>query len=163
MPLSLLFAVSFAAVALGVSNAALQDVLQIAQGKVPRFSSTGLRDDPDVQRFFGLAQARWRSARAYLYSTVESVFASVRANGAITHGERGELRMAGTHVIRECAEVLDIAYKISGTTGIYQDQILQRRYQDMHVITQHVQARESYYGLLGRYAISGNYEITAMT
>ena len=163
VPGSLLFAVSFAAVALGVAAGALADVLNIAQGKVPRFASIGLRDDPDVQRFVGKAQARWRAARAYLHSTVAEVFAGVRANGTITHDERARLRMAGTHVIRECAEVLDLAYKIAGTTGIYQDQLLQRRFQDMHVITQHVQARESYYGLLGRYAISGAYEITAMT
>lgn len=163
VPGSLLFAVSFAAVALGVASGALADVLAIAQGKVPRFSAIGLRDDPDVQRFIGQAQARWRAARAYLYGTVEQVFTQVRANGAISHEERAQLRMAGTHVIRECAEVLDLAYKISGSTGIYQEQTLQRRFQDMHVITQHVQARESYYGLLGRYAISGEYEITAMT
>ncbi|MCR9260862.1 MAG: hypothetical protein NXH95_14135 [Pseudomonadaceae bacterium] len=33
----------------------------------------------------------------------------------------------------------------------------------MHVITQHVQARESYFALLGRYAISGDYETGPMT
>ena len=163
VPLSLLFAVSFAAVALGVANGGIGDVLAIAQGKVPRFTSVGLRDDPDVQRFIGKAQARWRAARAYLYATVEEVFAQVRGNESISHDARAQLRMAGTHVIRECADVLDLAYKVAGSTGIYQDQTLQRRFQDMHVITQHVQAREAYFGLLGRYAITGNYEITPMT
>ncbi len=163
VPGSLLFAVSFASVALGVAHGALADVLQIAQGKVPRFAAIGLRDDPDVQRFVGLAQACWRAARAYLYATVEEVFEQVCANGRIDHEQRAQLRMAGTYVIRECAEVVDLAYKIAGSTGIYQQQTLQRRFQDMHVITQHVQARESYYGLLGRYAISGEYELTAMT
>jgi alkylation response protein AidB-like acyl-CoA dehydrogenase len=91
------------------------------------------------------------------------VFASVRRNNSITHAERAALRMCGTHVIRECADVLDLAYKVAGSTGIYQDHTLQRRFQDMHVITQHVQARESYFALLGRYAISGNYETGPMT
>jgi len=58
---------------------------------------------------------------------------------------------------------LDLAYKIVGSTGIYQDQTLQRRFQDMHVMTQHVQAREAYYALLGRYALSGEYELGPMT
>ena len=65
--------------------------------------------------------------------------------------------------MRESAEVLDLAYKIVGSTGIYQDQTLQRRFQDMHVMTQHVQAREAYYALLGRYALSGEYELGPMT
>ena len=137
------------------------------QGKMPRFSALALRDDPDVHRLIGQAQARWRAARAYLRLTVGEVFGAVRQSpgpkDAITHDQRAHLRMAGTHVIRESAAVLDLAYKVAGSTGIYQDQTLQRRFQDMHVITQHVQARESYYGLLGRYAISGEYELTPMT
>ncbi len=163
IPSALLFAVSFAGVALGVAAGALDDVLQIAQGKLPRYASLHLRDDPYVQKIIGQATASWRAANAYLHSTVAEVFAGVRANGEISHDERSRLRMAGTHVIRQCAEVVDLAYKVAGSTGIYQDQTLQRRFQDMHVVTQHVQARESYYGLLGRYAITGEYETGPMT
>jgi len=163
VPGALLFAVSFAGVAVGVARGALTDVLEIAQGKLPRYAKLHLRDDPDVQRFIGKATARWRAARAYLYDTVAEVLEGVRGHGAITHDQRAKLRMAGTHVIRECAEVVDLSYKVAGSTGIYQGQTLQRRFQDMHVITQHVQARESYYGLLGRFAISGEYETGPMT
>ena len=87
----------------------------------------------------------------------------MRASEAISHDQRARLRMAGTHVIQECSIVVDMAYKVAGSTGIYQNQALQRRFQDMHVITQHVQGREAYFGLLGRYALSGNYEIGPMT
>lgn len=160
---ALFFAVSFASVTLGVAEGALSEMLTIAQGKLPRYAKLHLHDDPDVQRFIGQATARWRSARAYLYGTVEEVLAAVAERGAITHDERSQLRMAGTHVMRESAEVLDLAYKIVGSTGIYQDQTLQRRFQDMHVMTQHVQAREAYYALLGRYALSGEYELGPMT
>lgn len=163
VPNTLLFAVSFAAVALGVADAAVNDVLEIAQGKRPRYARLHLRDDPDVQRFVGKAQARHRAARAYLHSTVGEVLAAVRSHNAIEHSERAQLRMAGTHVIRECAEVVDLAYKIAGSTGIYKEHDLQRRFQDMHVITQHVQAREAYFALLGRYAITGEYETGPMT
>ncbi|MEM7116887.1 MAG: acyl-CoA dehydrogenase family protein [Chloroflexota bacterium] len=158
LPTTLLFAVSFACVALGIASAAIDDVLSIAQSKVPVFIKLGLRDDPDVQRFVGKAQARWRSANAYLHTTVAEVFEGIRRNGAITHDERSQLRMAGTQVILDSAKVVDMAYRIAGSTGIYQDQTLQRRFQDMHVITQHVQARELYFGMLGRYAITGKYE-----
>ncbi len=163
VPLALLFAVSFAGVALGVSHAALDDMLEIAQGKLPRYASLRVKDDPDAQRFVGKAQARWRAADVYLHSTVADVLGAVRTGGSVTNDHRAALRMAGTHVIRECADVLDLAYKIVGSTGIYQDHPMQRRFQDMHVITQHVQAREAHYGLLGRYAISGEYELGPMS
>ena len=163
VPNTLLFATSFAAVALGVADAALKDVIDLAQGKVPRFSATAVHDDPDVQRFVGKAIARWRAAEAYLFNTVETVIEAVRETGVISHDQRAHLRMAGTHVIQECAVVVDLAYKVSGSTGIYQDQTLQRRFQDMHVITQHVQGREAYFGILGRYALSGKYELSPMT
>jgi len=163
VPNTLLFATSFACVALGVARGALNDMIRLAQGKVPRWSSIKVKDDPDVQRFVGKATARWRAADAYLHRTLERVFAEVRETGEVTHQHRSEMRMSGTHVIQECAEVLDLAYKISGSTGIYQDQTLQRRFQDMHVITQHVQGRENYFALLGRHQMTGKYEIGPMT
>lgn len=163
IPISLLFSVSFAAVALGLAKGALSDVIKIAQGKKPKWASLRLSEDPDVQRFLGKAMARWRAADAYLTSTSNTVFNEVKHDLSISYDQRAQLRMAGTHIIQECAEVVDLAYKISGSSGIYQDEILQRRFQDMHVITQHVQGRESYFGLLGRYAISGNYETGPMS
>jgi indole-3-acetate monooxygenase len=163
LPISLLFAVSFAAVALGLAKGALSDVIKIAQGKKPKWASLRLSDDPDVQRFLGKAMARWRAADAYLASTSNIICNEIKHDLSVSYDQRAQLRMAGTHIIQECAEIVDTAYKISGSSGIYQDETLQRRFQDMHVITQHVQGRESYFGLLGRYAISGNYETGPMS
>ena len=130
---------------------------------MPRFSATAVHDDPDVQRFVGKGIARWRAADAYLHNTVTDVVDAVRREGVISNDQRARLRMAGTHVIQESSVVVDLAYKVAGSTGIYQSHGLQRRFQDMHVITQHVQGREAYFGLLGRYALSGDYEIGPMT
>ena len=75
------------------------------------------------------------------------------------------MRMAGTHTIREADAVMDLAYNIVGTDGIYRDRDFQRRYQDMRVITQHMQGRLTHYPRLGQYGrevvrlrgITGNY------
>ena len=63
------------------------------------------------------------------------------------------MRMAGTHTIREADAVMDLAYKIVGTDGIYRDRDFQRRYQDMKVITQHMQGRLTHYPRLGQYVL----------
>ena len=163
VPSALLFATSFAALTVGLAGQALQDIIDIARDKKPLYGSSIVKDDPDAQRFLGKAMARWRGARTYLYGTVAEVLAAVRSTGEISHDQRASLRMAGTHVIQENAQVVDLAYKIAGSTAIYQHQTLQRRFQDMHVITQHVQGRETYFGLLGRYFLTGDYETGPMT
>lgn len=149
IPTGLIFAVSFAAVAVGVARASLDATNDLAQGKVPGYAKQTVRDDPDMQKFVGEAEMRWHAARAYLHQTVASVCSEIGSK--ITDAQRIALRMTGTHVIRESAAVVNLAYTVAGSSAIYQDNPLQRRYQDMQVITQHVQARMSHYGFVGRY------------
>ena len=163
IPTALLFAVSFAALAVGVAKGGLDDAIEVAEGKLPRYASLQLKDDPNVHRFLAKAVASWRAINSYLHGTVEEVLAQVNESGAATEESRSKLRLCGTHVIRESAEVLDLAYKIVGSTGIYQNHRIQRRFQDMHVITQHVQAREAHFNLVGKYLISKEYELGPMS
>ena len=151
IPTGLAFAVSFASVALGVARAALDGVIDLAQGKLPKFGTQVLKDDPDAQKMVGEAEVRWRAARAFLYDTVGDVLDKLGDQDVIAAEQRIALRMTGTHVIREAAAVVDLAYTVAGSSGIYRSNPLQRRFQDMHVITQHVQGRMQYYGLVGRY------------
>jgi len=158
IPTGLVFAVSFASVALGVARAGLDATFAIAQGKVPRFTSTSLKNDGDVQKMMGEAEIRWRAGRAFLHDTVSKVWQALASQDRISKEQRIALRMAGTHVIREAAVVLDFAYTVMGSTSIYQNNPLQRRFQDLHVITQHVQARLSHYGYVGRHFLGHDYE-----
>jgi hypothetical protein len=63
------------------------------------------------------------------------------------------LRLATTHAIRLATEVVDAVYNAAGPTAIYESHLLQRHFQDMHVITQHIQARRTHYALVGRYRL----------
>jgi len=157
-PTGLVFAVGFAAVALGVARAGLDIVLDLAQGKVPGYASQTLKHDPDMQQLVGRAEIRWRAARSFLLSTVSDVQLRLEHADAIGQDDRIALRMAGTHGIREAAAVLDAAYAVAGSSGIYRGNPLQRRFQDMHVITQHVQGRLGHYGYVGRYLLGHPFE-----
>jgi alkylation response protein AidB-like acyl-CoA dehydrogenase len=61
------------------------------------------------------------------------------------------LRIAATHTIRLAVQVVDIAYNAAGATSIYDGHPLQRAFQDIHVISQHVQSRHAHYELVGRH------------
>ena len=151
LPVGLVFAVSFAAVALGVARGGLDAAVAIAQGKVPAYSSTTVKDDPDMQKLLGEAESEWRAVRAYLHDTVNTVWEALADQDRASNQQRIDLRMAGTHTMRSAAQVLDKAYAIAGSSAIYSDNPLQRRFQDMHTMTQHVQARLGHYGYVGRY------------
>lgn len=152
-PMVLLFACGFASVAIGVARTALDTVIELAGGKKPRGDHDPLRYQGTVQMQIGRAESIWRSARALLHETVREVWEEVSTNRAITLEQRIDLRMATTHAIRLAAEVVDIAYNTSGTTAIYTQHPLQRCFQDIHVITQHIQGRIAHYESIGQFAL----------
>ena len=96
------------------------------------------------------------AAKALLHETVGNVWEAVKATGEISVEQRIELRMAGTHAIRESAKVVDIAYNACGSTAIFASQKIQRRFQDAHVITQQVQGREAHYETVGHFYLGGD-------
>ena len=151
IPQALLFACGFGCVALGVSRAGLDATIELCSDKRPRFGSKPLCEDPVIQRQIGQAEAKWRAAKALLVDATAEVWRSVAASGRITMQERIALRMAGTHAIRQSAEVVDIAYNLSGSTSIFANTAIQRRFQDAHVITQQIQGREAHYETAGQF------------
>ena len=151
IPQALLFACGFGCVALGVSRAGLDATIELCSDKRPRFGSKPLCEDPVIQRQIGQAEAKWRAAKALLVGATAEVWRSVAASGLITMQERIALRMAGTHAIRQSAEVVDIAYNLSGSTSIFANTAIQRRFQDAHVITQQIQGREAHYETAGQF------------
>jgi alkylation response protein AidB-like acyl-CoA dehydrogenase len=152
-PRTLLFASGDASVALGVARASLDAFFELAGAKTPRAMPGLLRDQPMVQANVGHAEAHLRSGRALLTETVRELWAEVSATNAITLDQRAALRLATTHAIRLAAKVVDIVYNAAGATAVYESHVLQRCFQDIHVITQHLQARFAHYELVGRYTL----------
>jgi alkylation response protein AidB-like acyl-CoA dehydrogenase len=151
IPRTLCFASGDAAVALGMARTALDTFLELAGSKTPRAMPAPLRDQAMVQGQVGHAEAALRSGRAFLLETVRDLWASVAAGGTPTLDQRATLRLATTHGIRLAAQVIDTLYNAAGVTAIYDGHPLQRYFQDIHVITQHLQGRLAHYELVGRH------------
>lgn len=161
--LGLKFACGFASVALGVARGALDFAKDLATGKYRRFSSKLLKDEAWVQEQIGRAETLWHAADTFLHVTVSDVWDSITAKRTISNDERVMLRMAGTHTIRQAVDVVDLAYNVCGTDGIFQDREIQRRFQDIHVISQHVQGRTVVYEFLGRHFLGHPFKPNSMT
>ena len=54
-----------------------------------------------------------------------------------TADQRARIRSAATWIAATAASVVDAAYRAGGGTSIYSDSPLQRRFRDIHALTQH--------------------------
>jgi indole-3-acetate monooxygenase len=150
IPRTLLFASGDASVAFGMARSCMNAFMDLAGAKVPRAMPALLRDQSMVQVMIGQCEAWLRTGKAFLNEAVREMWAAASAN-TITLDHRANLRLATTHGIRLSAQIVDAIYSAAGATAVYEDNVLQRYFQDIHVITQHMQSRLSHYELVGQY------------
>jgi alkylation response protein AidB-like acyl-CoA dehydrogenase len=150
IPRTLAFASGDAAVALGMARNCLDAFFELAGAKTPRAMPALLRDQSMVQVNVGQAEAALRSGRAFLMEAVRDIWSEATA-GSVTLEKRAVLRLATTHGIRLAAQIIDTVYNAAGATAAYEGNLIQRHFQDIHVITQHLQGRMAHYELVGRH------------
>jgi alkylation response protein AidB-like acyl-CoA dehydrogenase len=153
IPRTLEFASGDAAVALAVARGALEEFMELAQSKTPWRSDTLLKEQSMIQMTVGQAEADIRSGLALLKQTVREVWDAVSADGKVTIDQRVSLRLASTHGIRLAVKVVDSIYDQAGASAIFDGNPIQRRFQDVHVLSQHLQARLSTYELVGQFLL----------
>jgi indole-3-acetate monooxygenase len=151
IPRTLEFASGDASVALGLARTCLTTFSDLAGAKTPRAMQALLRDQSMIQVIVGQAEADLRSGRAFLHEAVRDIWNQVAGGGTPTLDQRATLRIAATHAIRLSARIIDAVYSAAGATAVYESQLLQRHFQDIHVITQHLQSRLSHYEMVGRH------------
>ncbi len=151
IPMNLLFACGFAGVALGTARSALDLSLQKLGQKIKRFDRKVMSNDVLNQDQVGRAEATWQAADDYLRSQVSSVWGSVNNSGVCSLDDKIKLRLAATHCIRQAKRVTDDAYDLCSTDSIFETEDIHKKFQDMHVITQHVQGRPEVYALVGKH------------
>ncbi len=125
-------------VALGIARASIDDFVAIAKGKVPRFSSSSLRERPLAQHAVAAAEARLRGARAFVMEAVTDVWNSVVSGEKPTDEQRALLQIACSDAVRGSAEAVDLVAEAAGTSANFLDSPLERRARDVRVIRQHV-------------------------
>ena len=163
IPVNLLFAAGFAAVALGNARHAIDAAVGLLTDKVAVFERQPARERGSVQFDVARAEATWGAARAYLGQAVASVWQSAlvlppgeSVTGAgrelvPTRDTRVALRLAATHAIHCAADAVQTIYRLSGSTAIFAQSPMQRCFQDAHVITQQVQGRLVHYETVGQH------------
>lgn len=151
IPRTLLFAAGDATIALAIARASLRTAIDLARTKNPLRVSSLLQDQATTQRLIGEGEAVWHSAQAFLDKSASAVWRNASENHAVSIEERIQLRLAATFAIRKAAEVVDISYNLCGSSAIFASNPVQRQFQDVRVITQHIQGRLTNYETAGQF------------
>ena len=151
VPPTLGFAGGDAAVALGVARSCLDAFYELAGAKTPRYVQGLLREQALVQFTVGQAEAALRSGRAFLMEALHDLWNELVTTEDVTIERRVALRLATTHAIRLAAQIVENIYSASGATAAFEGNLIQRHFQDIHVITQHLQGRLSHYETVGQH------------
>jgi len=149
-PLTTWFGPSVASVSLGIARGAIEALCDLAGRKVPTFRQSPLRERVLIQAQVAKAEATLRSARAFLYETVDAVWRSVSAGAEPSVEEQHLLRLVGAHAADSALAAVEMMYKAGGGTAVYSRSPLDRQMRDAHAATQHIGVSAIHYELAGR-------------
>ena len=96
------------------------------------------------------AQARLGSARAYLLDTLASIYAQADDIEPIGIPDRARVRLACTNAIHGAIEVADYTYKAAGVDAIFPGSPFERRFRDIHTLSQQIQSRTAHFEAVGQ-------------
>jgi len=148
-----LYAAGFAGVAMGIARSTLDAFIQLARDKVPFRSGGALRDNHLIQSQVAQAEARLAAGRAHLLGALEDITAEIARIGHITLDQRMTARLASTFAIHQSLQVVDTAYHAAGSTAIFEANPFERRFRDIHTVSQQLQGRLEHFETVGQYLL----------
>ena len=148
-PQQTLYSVGIASVGLGIARGMLDAFTELALRKTPR--GTGrLAENAVIQAEVARAEARLGAARCYLIDTVSEIYHRADDVAPIDVLDRARARLAGSHAITSAVAVADWTYKAAGVDAIFPGSPFERRYRDIHTVSQQIQSRDAHYETVGQ-------------
>ena len=93
------------------------------------------------------------SARAYQQQVLRDFWVELEETGELTLDRRVDIRLATTNAINRATDVAETVYRLAGSTAIFEAGPFERRFRDMHAVSQQVQGRQSNFEIVGRYML----------
>jgi alkylation response protein AidB-like acyl-CoA dehydrogenase len=149
-PLVGLFSIGIAACALGIAQAAIDDVVDLAGTKTPFGLAGPMASRTTTQLAVCEAMALVRAARALVHEETTVLWHQVSAGTLVTAEQRAALRLAATHATAASANAVDLVYTAAGSTSVFASSPLQQRLRDVHAITQHFFVAPPTYETIGK-------------
>ena len=126
------------AMALGIARTAIDCFAEIAGAKTPERTRQMLRDNHGAQTRISQAESLVRSARLYLFDSVDRLWRGVLTTGEADMQARANARMAASHAVASSVQAVDLLYVGAGANSMYTSCLLERAFRDVHAITLHI-------------------------
>jgi alkylation response protein AidB-like acyl-CoA dehydrogenase len=126
------------AMALGIARTAIATFNEIAGAKIPERTRQMLRDDHGAQARVSQAESLVRSARLFLFDSLNRLWGMVSTTGDAPMEERAHVRLAASHAVASAVQAVDLLYIGAGASSLYTSCPLERAFRDVHAITQHI-------------------------
>lgn len=153
LPTNSLYSCGFASLALGLARALLGAFVALAMEKTPRGYKHTLRLSAVTQTEVAEWEARLRAARMYLRGTLGEIWERVQRTRALAVDDRMAIRLAASQALKEAVAIGDYAYYAAGATAIFEKHPFERRFRDLHAVSQQLQARRSHFETVGKYLL----------
>jgi alkylation response protein AidB-like acyl-CoA dehydrogenase len=111
---------------------------EIAGVKTPQRMTQMLRDNHGAQVRVSQAESLVRSARLFLFDSLDRLWGSVVTTGEAPMEQRAHVRFAASHAVSSALQVVDLLNIGAGANALYTSCPLERAFRDVHAITQHI-------------------------
>ncbi len=139
--------------ALGIAAAAIEEMVALAQTKVPSRQAQPLREQGWFQAQVAHADGLVQSARAFLYEATAALGETVAAGAEPSMAQRARVRLASNVAAANAVEAVDAMYQAGGGTAIYATSPLDRYLRDIHTAVTHPQVAPPIWEAIGRVAL----------
>ena len=156
------YASMFSGVALGIARSMLDDLVALAGTKTARGARTSMRESPVLHTRIAELEAQWGSAKMFQGQTLKEVWAEVETAGSISLDQRARIRLVTTYAINQATEVAEQVYRLAGSSALFENDAFERRFRDIHAVSQQVQARHTNYETVGRYLLGLDVDVMFM-
>jgi alkylation response protein AidB-like acyl-CoA dehydrogenase len=150
------YQVGLSSVAIGTARATLDAFIALAKIKSPSSAIQPLRDDAWIHARIAQADAKINAASAWLIQLLRDAWYECSTLGAISFPLRVKIRTACTHQINEAREAVDMIYLEAGATAIFRNNPFERRFRDIHTVSQQVQGNVARMQSVGQYYLGNN-------
>ena len=154
------YQIGFAGVACGIARSTLDRFADMAKNKVIRGGKRPISENAVVQSGLAQAEVDLRAARAFVLQSMAEIWQDLCGGAMITVAQRMTVRMAATNAILKAREAVDFAYHAAGATSIFENHPLERRFRDMHTVTQQLQGRTSHFETVGAWMLGAEADLT---
>lgn len=145
-----IFAFGIAAMAQGLARKLLDSFIAVARTKIDRVTGRPLKESGAVQAEVARSQARLAASRLLLLTTARELHEVLATGQSLTLEQRAQMRLCTVWAVSEARAVAGYAYTAAGASAIFASAPFERRFRDMHTLTQQVQAHSANFELVGQ-------------